>query len=581
MDCASVCVHDRVHSGNVFRPETKEGDGKQMTATQSQHTLTISDDHQHLILKTTYEALHCAKAAPGNWVKDKKVWIYPASVDVIDTLKKAYYDANKMLIAQTNELYFWAKETREREEESQALKIRDDLPAIPITKYTAWNHQLQAYHFCYGLKSAFLHMHMGTGKTKVVIDLILNRPHFIEKILILCPKSVIPVWEAECEKHCPDSSYLVAIPLIGTSKQKMAILNSETFGGTECIVTNFESMLTLDIRKRLNEIDFDLCIIDESHRIKSPSGKISKFIATLGQGIEYKMCLTGTPMPKSPLDIYAQFRFLDPGIYGTSYVRFRDKYAYLDHFNQPYSYHDMDDLREKMERITYHAGPEVLDLPDITEQTRYFNMDSVNYNKYHAVMDTFFSKVAEDSQVTVEYAITAMLRGQQITGGFVKDDNGVLQTLHRDKIALLKDTLEDIGPDEPVVIFCRFIRDIELLGGAILEPVSYLHGRANGVSDWQNGDTRILIAQIQSGSVGIDLTRAAYAIYYTLDWNLGNYEQSRARIHRPGQDRSCTLIHLAALGPDNQSTIDGEIITALSKREDFIKKVLAGEINRG
>ena len=475
--------------------------------------------------------------------------------------------------------------------------LMNTLPPIPITKHPAWQHQLQAYHFCYNRKSAFLHMHMGTGKTKVAIDLILNRGH--KKVLILCPKSVIPVWESELNKHLPGFPYdrssaieITAIPVTGTGKKKAEILSSHfsqrRSNRIEVFITNFESMLTLDIRKAIKYwtgnaiIDpFSLCIVDESHRIKSSRGKISKFIAALGQDIEYKLCLTGTPMPKSPMDVWAQFRFLDPTIFGTSFVRFRARYAELDYWKQPYAYKNLDELREKMNQITFYAGPEVLDLPEITEQTRYYNMDSVNYNKYHGVMDTFFTKIAEDSEVSVDLAVTAMLRGQQITGGFVKDDNGQIQDLHDGKVSLLLDTLEDIGSGEPVVIFCRFIHDIEKIRAALNENISCLYSGENTVAEWQAGKTRILIAQIQSGSVGIDLTRAAYAIYYTMDWNLGNYEQSRARIHRPGQDRNCTLIHLAAIGPDNQSTIDGEIIKALAGREDFIKKVLAGEINNG
>lgn len=547
------------------------------------HTLTISDDRKTLILKTTYEARYYAKAVPGAiWDKDNKVWLYPARASVVNTLMGEYSSVKmgswgKPGLEMDSAVESWYRKTCRDFEESQALKIRDDLPEIPITKYPAWNHQLQAYHFCRQMKASFLHMHMGTGKTKVCIDLILNRGH--QKILILCPKSVIPVWISECKKHAPIGFDVPACAITGTRKQKSKILVD---GGYPIYVTNFESLLSLDLRKLLKEMNFDLCIVDESHRIKSSNGKISKFIATLGKDIEYKMCLTGTPMPKNPLDIYAQFRFLDPGIFGTSWVRFRDRYSHVDHFNQPYAYQNLDELRRKMDSITYHAGPDVLDLPEMTEQTRYYNLEPRAYKQYYDMMDGFFLQLADkESETTTGMAAIAMMKGQQITGGFIKDDNDKIQDLHDGKINLLLDTLEDIGSDEPIVIFCRFKQDILKIKAAFKEPVSCLFSEENTVSEWQAGDTRILIAQIQAGSVGIDLTRAAYAIYYTVDFNWGNYEQSRARIHRPGQTRPCMLIHFEALGPDNQKTIDSQILECLKTREDFIQNVLAGKINQG
>jgi len=134
------------------------------------HTLTISDDHKTLILKTTRENWHCGAVAPeARWDKVNKEWVYPASTNMISVILESYravrnsWDLNVALHIDKN-VQIWREQQRAIETESQALKIRDDLPEIPITKYPAWNHQLQAYHFCYSLKSAFLHMHMGTGK---------------------------------------------------------------------------------------------------------------------------------------------------------------------------------------------------------------------------------------------------------------------------------------------------------------------------------------------------------------------------------------------------------------------------------
>jgi SNF2 family DNA or RNA helicase len=86
---------------------------------------------------------------------------------------------------------------------------------------------------------------------------------------------------------------------------------------------------------------------------------------------------------------------------------------------------------------------------------------------------------------------------------------------------------------------------------------------------WQAGEAPVLAVQIDSGGVGVDLTRARYAIYYSLGFSLGSYEQSLARIHRPGQTRPVEYIHLVAEG-----TVDEKVMAALARRADVVNTVL-------
>jgi SNF2 family DNA or RNA helicase len=140
------------------------------------------------------------------------------------------------------------------------------------------------------------------------------------------------------------------------------------------------------------------------------------------------------------------------------------------------------------------------------------------------------------------------------------------------KMNLLHDVLEDIDPQEAVVVFCRFHKDLEAVSRVADETGRRsleLSGRKDELKQWQAGESPVLAVQIDSGGVGVDLTRARYSIYYSLGFSLGSYEQSLARIHRPGQTRPVEYIHLLA-----QDTVDEQVMAALARRSDVVNSVL-------
>jgi SNF2 family DNA or RNA helicase len=183
--------------------------------------------------------------------------------------------------------------------------------------------------------------------------------------------------------------------------------------------------------------------------------------------------------------------------------------------------------------------------------------------------------------VTAANAMVKLLRLQQITGGFVKRDGDEEATpvdQENAKAALLADTLEDLAADEPAVIFCRYHADLDVVhevGRRLGRKTLELSGRRDELSDWQKGKAPLLAVQISAGGIGVDLTRARYSIYYSLSYSLGEYEQSLSRVHRPGQRRPVTHIHLTARG-----TVDGRIMKALDRRADVVNSIL-DEIRRG
>lgn len=291
-------------------------------------------------------------------------------------------------------------------------------------------------------------------------------------------------------------------------------------------------------------------------------------------------------MPHSPLDIYGQYRFLDKGIFGTSFTAFRARYARMGGYgnHQVLGYENQDDLRKKIYSIAFrideHDIKAVQGLPEYVDIRRPVILSAYAKKLYQTLKSEFVVGVA-DGTVTASNALTRLLRLQQIGSGWARQDRnietgdeGQLLQIDTAKQDALADLMEDLNDEEPIVIFCRFHHDLDAvhtvaaaLGRASLE----LSGRKNELPAWQSGAAPVLAVQIQSGGVGINLVRARYCVFYSLGFSLGEYLQARKRIHRPGQSHNCTYYHLIA-----KDTVDEAVYKALEARQDVVESVLKG-----
>lgn len=421
-------------------------------------------------------------------------------------------------------------------------------------------------------------MGMGTGKSRCVIDLMVNRHH--RSVLIVCPKSVMQVWPKQFETHHPDPDGIhVEVLNSGTCDAKGARLKRlrDEIRMPLVFVVNYDAYWRGKLGEAIVSRTWDLVVLDESHRIKAPGGRASFFAKRIPA--QWRLCLTGTPMPHSPLDLYGQFRFLDRHIFGTSFTLFRDRYAVMGGFErrQVVGWKNEEDMNRRLYSITYRVGPEVLDLPEAMHVERTFDLTQKARKVYRSLEDEFCAEL-DSGIVTASNCMVKVLRLQQVTSGFVKLDEDEEEDLDPGKAALLRDILEDLDPNEPVVVFCRFRRDLETVHEVAKDlrtASGELSGSANHLELWQAEEFPILAVQIQSGGLGVDLTRARYAIYFSIGYSLGEFEQSLARIHRPGQTKPCTYIHLIA-----SNTVDEKVYEALRKKKDVIETILKEGLRR-
>jgi len=541
---------------------------------------SLALDGDRIVCRSPFRFKDAVKAVPGRrWDKERKAWTFPASdhaatalAALLDGVETDVDDGVRALLGDAA-----------RRDEAQGSKARDDLPDVPHSRTVAWRHQRQAFWFARELQASMLAMDMGTGKSKVAVDLACEWGS--STVLILCPKSVLGVWPREFALHA-DCDVRVLAERKGTLKRRAARVAAELarpFDGITVVVVNYEAAWRSAWADVLTSRPWSLVILDESHRVKKPGGRASLFCARLRPLARRRLCLTGTPMPHSPLDVYAQYRFLDPGIFGTSFTAFRSRYAVMGGYggHEVLRFQRQDELAERMYRVGFRVmADDVLDLPEATHDRRECELSGKALETYVDLDDALYADV-EEGTVTAANALVRLLRLQQVTSGWVPlddpDEEGEREWVQVDtsKRDLLADVLEDVPTIEPVVVFCRFTRDLDNVR-EVCESQGRRYGELSGRRTDALAEDATMAAgvdvagvQVQSGGVGIDLTRARYCVFYSLGFSLGDYEQAVRRVHRPGQERPVTFLHLAAEG-----TVDEKVYEALRQRRNVVEHVL-------
>ena len=425
--------------------------------------------------------------------------------------------------------------------------IRDGL-------FKAWVHQMAFRDWFADRFAALLAADMGTGKTFAAL-LALNAARH-------------PLVHVDLSR--------------GTSAQRAERLqNALATASGKCLVVtvNYEAVWRSQLAPTIESVRWAAIVLDESHRIKAPGGTASRYLARLAAKQQHakRLCLTGTPMPHSPLDLYGQFRFLDPQVFGTSFSRMRARYAECDpRFpSKVRAWRNQDELAAKLDAHSWRVtADEVLDLPDAIHETIPVEL-SPKVLRYCRSLEREMTAEIEAGTVTASNALTKLLRLRQATCGYARVDGSAGVTPidgTPSKRLALADRLEDLPATEPVVVFGQFRSDLDDIAAVARElgrEYAEVSGERKDLERWQAGDAVILGVQMQSGGVGIDCSRAAYAFYYSLGFSLGDYEQSLARLRRPGQTRCVRYYHLVCEG-----TVDEQVYAALRERRNVVDAVL-------
>jgi superfamily II DNA or RNA helicase len=433
-------------------------------------------------------------------------------------------------------------------------------------------------------RSGYVFMTGNCGKTRTAIDLVQNDPP--GPVLVICPKAVVPTWPHEMQRHAVEQWPVIALRT-GSVREQVAVLDREwrNHGSGKrplMVVVNYDRVFREPLKTWLAGRRWSTILCDESHRIKAPQGAASKAIARLSVKADRRLLLTGTPIPHSPLDLWAQFRFLEPRIFGTSFVAFRSRYAVTDKMfpSKVLRWLNLEELGGHFYSRAFRVrSADVLDLPDSIDQTLTVALSTSARRVYDSLRDELIASIdaaGGPDAISASNALVQLLRLQQITGGAVRTENGTDLRVDDAKRGALAELVEDIG-NEPVVVFCRFRADLDQVAEvAAAAGIHYgeLSGRRNDLDGNRlpaevAGRPGLWGVQIQAGGSGIDLTGSAACVYWSLGFSLGEYEQSRARTLRPGQTRTVRYWHLIA-----EDTVDETVYHALRNRAEVVGQVL-------
>lgn len=447
-----------------------------------------------------------------------------------------------------------------------------------------WKHQEEAIAWAVGRRDCVFHVGMGAGKSRIAIEVMLREimAHPSCRILIGCPRAVKPAWAKQFALWAPHVRVLVLEK--GTAKDKEKQVKAALADTTPLVIVgNYETLWRMPV---LEKTKFDVLVWDEVHRLKAPSGSASKWAFRLGKAnpTAKRIALSGTLLAHSPLDAFGTYRAIEGPecpTFGHSYTLFKARYA----IENPHvrgmvvGFRNQEEMARKIAGTTFYRRTcDVLDLPPLLFDELGFDLTGDEARIYREV-ETEFCAICENGTVTPANAMVAVLRLAQICGGFVRYDESTVASPITDapaKASRFGEFLEDLDPREKLVVFCRFRSDIDSVIGKCVEHArtySELSGRIDRLAEWQSGKTSVLIAQIQSGGIGIDCTAASYGVFYSVGYSLSEYEQAIARLHRPGQERT-TRIYTMIATVHNTPTIERRIYNALRERKDVVDAIV-------
>jgi SNF2 family DNA or RNA helicase len=421
---------------------------------------------------------------------------------------------------------------------------------------------------------------MGTGKTitSIAVAGALYQAGKIRRVLVVAPLSILGVWEEEFAKFA-DFDYSLAV-LEGSAAKKIDTLRHMSGSPLQVAVINYESAWRLE--KQLAAWNPDIIIADEGHKIKTHNIAASKAMHRLGARARYRLLLTGTVITNKAIDVFSQYKFLSPAVFGQSFYVFRNRYfdmvGYGNH--TPVLKKSMEqDLMKRLHSIAFRATKaECLDLPETTDIIRHIELEPVTLKKYKELVKQSYTELSA-GEVTATNILTRLLRLSQLTGGFIgSDDGGKIEQVSDAKLKALEDILESsIQEGHKLVVIARFIPEIHAICRLLEKKnIGYacIYGatkdRQEQVHRFQyDPDCMVFVGQIATAGLGITLTAASTMVFYSLDYSMSNFEQTKARIHRVGQKNSCTYIYLIAKG-----TVDSKILTALRNKADLAKMLI-------
>lgn len=456
-----------------------------------------------------------------------------------------------------------------------------------------------------------LFMEQGTGKTWCLMADAerLYEEGKIQAVLVIAPNGVHTNWvRREIPQH-------MSVPLIARAWRSGAgkrltqsieeVIEPRKQSALRIFAINIDAVVTnrgMDMAMKFISKFKTMLIVDESSRIKNPKAGRTESAMELRKFAKVARIATGTPVTNAPVDVFSQMEFLQGGLLGTrNYRAFVAEYAEIMRADHPMMqamiqrnprvaraqvvmrdengmprWRNLEKLQRLLEPNSFRVRKdECLDLPPKVYKTHFFELSPSQMTAYTLMKKERRMELGEDL-VPVQ-ALSAGIKLQQITSGFLLHEGEPHYVAEGNtRLKALLELLEDVHGQ--FIVWARFTEEIRAIHEAFkkekISSATYFGDtkpaeREAAIDEFQSGKLRALICQQQAAGVGLTLTAAQTAIYYSNDFNLEHRLQSEDRCHRKGTKGTVVYIDLVA-----ENTIDETISTALQSKSNMAAAIM-------
>lgn len=428
----------------------------------------------------------------------------------------------------------------------------------------------------------------GVGKSLIALVkiAILKDLNIIKKVLIVCPKTVIVTWNIEIEKHT-DFTYT---NLVGDIDNKIHKLGDKS----DIFLITYDSIpgrneTRGELLREIALSRFDFLLLDEATMVKNREAIRTGSLVLLGDLINNKLFLSGTPITNDMTSIITIYRILDGGkSFGKNFFSTRRKY-----FKDIGTYYPNWVLKDQMkeefiEKIysmsTRLTKEECLDLPPKVWTTRYTKLSKEQINYYKPIAEDIVKQLdTEKGKVNIKSALDKIGKLSQISSGFVyTDTKDTFIFQDNPKLDLLREVICEFPEREKIIIYCRWRAELKIIeercrecGFDYVSLSGETENRREVVDRFQNGSVKILICNIGVGKYSLTLTSSSTVIYYSMGFSVEEFIQSSDRIHRISQTKTCLYIPLLIHGG-----IDEYIYKSVTKKVEMAQAIVDPEFRK-
>jgi SNF2 family DNA or RNA helicase len=417
--------------------------------------------------------------------------------------------------------------------------------------------------------NALLADEMGLGKTVQTLSYVSTEKQTFP-VLIIAPLVTLKNWEREIAKFLKKKSRngriieseSPSVTLIRTGKSK-------ELPKTDIYVINYELLFKRAVD--LEKVGIRTMVCDEVHNLRSKSTQKYKAVKKLAAlpSIHYRIGLSGTPIYNRGSEIWPIIDILKPGLLG-SFKEFCEYFCYVNDKGKAIVLENKRaSLRNELQKHVMLRRKKSDVLKELKDKVRYKEVIASDTEFYLEELDKIWKKLeAEQKEAKTEFSKSASyhraIQSERQIAGIAKLPH---------VINFVKNIMEI---EESVVVFCHHKVIHKLLHESLQEfsPVSIIGGqsdklRQDQIDKFQRGESKLMIAGIRAGNVGINLTQAKYVIFAELDWSPAIHRQAEDRLHRIGQKNTVFAYYLIGNG-----TLDDHVASILVDKSYEIDAIM-------